>query len=112
MFNTFDLFSQGYAGEKMSCKKARGKRAKTRSKICCKGGKLTVNKLLRKFEKGSSVQVVIDSSLHSGMPFKNFHGCPGVVVGEQGKVFVVDVKQGAAKKRILAHAGHLQQAKA
>ncbi len=96
----------------MTSKKARGKRGKTRSKLRCKGRKATVNKLLRRFEKGSSVQVVIDSSLHSGMPHKNFHGCHGVVVGEQGKVFVVDVKQGAAQKRVLVHAGHLQQAKA
>ncbi len=92
-------------------KKANGKRGKTRRKLKAKRGKPTINKLLQDIKRGSRVKVVIDPSLHSGMPHKSYHGAPGVVAEKQGKLYAVDVKKGSLQKRLLVHSGHLQVVK-
>ncbi|MBN2067784.1 MAG: 50S ribosomal protein L21e [Candidatus Diapherotrites archaeon] len=95
----------------MSNKKAKGKRSKTRAKMKAKAGKATVNTLLKEFKVGSRVQVVTDSSMHSGLPHKSFHGAPGIVTGKQGKLYTVDVKKGNLQKKLLVHAAHLYETK-
>ncbi len=94
----------------MSNKKARGKRAKTRSKMKGTGKKATVNQLLREFKDGSRVRVLINPAEHSGMPHKGYHGSSGVVAGKQGKLHAVVVRKGSLQKRLLVHSAHLREA--
>ena len=91
----------------MANKKAKGPRAKTRHKLKRKGKKVTVNRLLSKPEINATVQVKINSSVHSGMPHPRFHGLTGKVVSHRGKAVEVRLKQGNAEKTILVHPAHL-----
>lgn len=94
----------------MASKKARGKRAKTRSLF--KRGrkpKLSVNKLVQEFGTGQRVIVKIDPGHHRGMPHKRFHGKQGKVVGKQGNAFMVEVKKGSKAMQLFVPAAHLLQ---
>ena len=92
----------------MTNKKAKGIRAKTRSKFKRKGSKLSVNKLLQQFNVGDSVQVNINSSVHSGMPFRRYQGISGRVLGKQGSAFKIAVKEGNAARTLVVTAAHLK----
>ena len=93
----------------MSGKKAKGKRAKTRSKLTRRDGKATVNTLLAKLKVGDTVQVNIRPELHSGMPDAIYQGEVGSVIGQQGKVYKVGVHKGNSPKQLLVHSGHLKK---
>lgn len=92
----------------MSCKKAKGKRSKSRAKMTAWGSKTTVNTLLSKFEKGSLVTVDIRPALHSGLPDLIYQGVVGTVSGQRGKLCWIDVNKGNSPKRLLVHPGHLR----
>ncbi|MCX6798836.1 MAG: 50S ribosomal protein L21e [Candidatus Diapherotrites archaeon] len=93
----------------MSCKKARGKRAKTRSKLTRREGKATVNILLAKFNTGEIVLVDIRPEIHSGLPDAIYQGVVGNVVGQRGKAYIVDVHKGNSPKQLLVHPAHLKR---
>ena len=95
----------------MACKKAKGKRAKTRDKLrrTRKYKRLTVNKRLRNFNSGQKVQIYIDPSIHSGMPNHRYQGLVGVVKKKQGRqTFEVEVKKGGLMRSLLVNAAHLK----
>ena len=96
----------------MSCKKAKGKRAKTRHKFSGKGAKLTVNRLLQEFKDGQKVTIKANASLHSGFPPRRYQGRVGVVAGKQGSALKVSVSQGREEKQLLIHPAHLVALKA
>lgn len=92
----------------MANKKAKGKRAKTRRLI---KGKKRLKGLSQEFldlKENTGVQIVIDGSTHSGMPFKRFHGRTGKIIGKKGKCYEVRVKDGNLEKTVLAHPNHLK----
>ncbi|MAG18172.1 MAG: 50S ribosomal protein L21e [Candidatus Diapherotrites archaeon] len=93
----------------MPNKKAKGKRAKTRDKFKSKR-KITVNKLLQQIPIGSKVDIRIESSVHSGIPDKKFHGFTGEVIGKQGRAYLVELKKQHAK--LVIGAAHLDVSKA
>ena len=92
----------------MANKKARGTRAKTRAKFARKSKqRATVNKLVQDFVVGERVKVIIDSSIHSGLPNKRYQGSTGVVLGKQGRLFNVKVRKGSLIRQLLVSAAHL-----
>lgn len=95
-------------------KMSHGLRAKTR-KIMTKGarerGLSPITKSLQSFEIGEMANIVIDPSMHKGMPHRRFHGLTGVVTGTQGKAYYVEVKVGNTKKRVLVRREHLKKVK-
>lgn len=93
----------------MTNKKAKGVRAKTRDKFKRKGTKLSVSRLLKEFANGSTVQVNINASHHSGMPFRRYQGISGKIVGKQGSAFKVSLKEGKAPRTLIVTAAHLKQ---
>lgn len=94
--------------------KHKGPRAKSRH-IMKKGkrekGKPTVNKLLQKFNEGDLVHVKVDSSVHSGMPYRRFIGKTGVIKAKKGTCYIINVKDMNAKKDIIVHPAHLSPVK-
>jgi len=90
-------------------KKAKGKRSKTRSKMKKKGGKATVNELLKPFEEGTRIQVNIRPEIHSGMPASIYQGAFGVVEGKQGSIYKVAIKKGNLEQVLLVNGIHLTQ---
>ena len=95
----------------MACKKARGKRAKTRDKLKRKGSKLSVSRELVEVPLGTKAQITINSSMHSGMPPARYQGKMVDVVEKQGSVLNVALREGGGEKHFLVHPAHLTFAK-
>ncbi|MCL4329901.1 MAG: 50S ribosomal protein L21e [Candidatus Thermoplasmatota archaeon] len=68
-----------------------------------------VNDLMKSFEIGEKAAIVINPSIHSGMPFHNFHGLTGTVVNRQGECYVISLKVGSVEKHIVAGPAHLKK---
>ena len=93
----------------MAGKKARGHRAKSRAKITSRRTTPTITTKLRTFEPGQAVQIVIDGSVHSGMPFRRFHGLTGKVERMQGRAAIVKVQQGSQWCELVVGPVHLKE---
>ncbi|MFW9799213.1 MAG: 50S ribosomal protein L21e [Candidatus Thorarchaeota archaeon] len=92
-------------------KKSHGYRARTRSlmrKSVRQRGMSSLSRVLVDYEVGQRVDIVIDSSVHKGMPHKRYHGRTGVVTGKRGRGVLVDVKLGKATKTIIVRPDHLK----
>ncbi len=87
-----------------------GTRTKTRNKLkksVRARGLSPITKGFQTFEVGEKVNIIIDPSIHKGMPFSRFHGLTGVVVGERGTAYEVNVKDGNKMKMVVARPEHL-----
>jgi large subunit ribosomal protein L21e len=93
----------------MSSKKAKGVRAKTRHSHSSKG-QLTVNQLLQEFSEGDTVIVVLQGSLHAGMPHRRYKGIVGTIIGKQGRSYKIATKLGNQKRTIIIASAHLRLA--
>jgi large subunit ribosomal protein L21e len=71
-------------------------------------GKLRLSKLLHEYQPGTNVVVMIDSSVHKGMPHRRYHGKVGIVLNKRGRSYVVSVSQGDAIKEIIVRPEHLE----
>lgn len=71
-------------------------------------GKLRLSKLLYEYQPGTSVVIMIDSSVHKGMPHRRYHGKVGTVLNKRGRSYVVSVSQGDAMKEIIVRPEHLE----
>jgi large subunit ribosomal protein L21e len=93
-------------------KRSVGPRSKTRHKLSKSHrtrGMPPPSHTLREFELGAKVDVVINPSIHGGMPHSRFHGLTGTVTGRRGASFVVDLKMGRRKTKVLiARPEHLR----
>lgn len=54
------------------------------------------------------VHIVIDPSIHKGMPHPKFHGKTGAVIDKRGRAFIIEVKDGNAIKTVIALPEHLK----
>jgi large subunit ribosomal protein L21e len=70
-------------------------------------GKSSVVRAIQEFETGAMVHVIIDPSIHKGMPHPRFHGKTGEVVGTRGRAFVLRVTDGNATKTLITLPEHL-----
>ncbi len=91
----------------MAGKASKGKRAKTRHSHHNSGGKVTVNKLLQQIPIGSQVDIRINGSIHSGMPFRRYQGMTGTVISRQGSAYFVSVSKLGKQMKVLAGPAHL-----
>lgn len=69
----------------------------------------SINRALQSFEDGESVNIVIDSTIHKGMPHIRFHGRTGVVEGQQGSSYRVGIKDGKKHKTLVIRPEHLRK---
>jgi large subunit ribosomal protein L21e len=56
---------------------------------------------------GAKVHVLIDPSIHKGMPHPRFHGKTAEVVGKRGRAFVLKVTDGNSQKTLITLPEHL-----
>ena len=87
-----------------------GMRKKSRDKLSRTvraRGKSSVVRAIQEFETGAMVHVIIDPSIHKGMPHPRFHGKTGEVVGKRGRAFVLKVTDGNATKTLITLPEHL-----
>jgi large subunit ribosomal protein L21e len=95
-------------------KRSKGIRSKSRQILRKKPRNRGINSItraLQEFEKGESVSIVIDPSVHKGMPHIRFQGCTGKIEGKQGDSYIVGIYDGKKHKTLIARPDHLRRVK-
>jgi len=93
-------------------KRSKGIRSKSRQILRKKPrerGIKSITRALQEFEVGESVNIVIDSAVHKGMPHIRFHGYTGKVEGKQGESYLVGIKDGKKPKTLIIKPDHLRR---
>jgi large subunit ribosomal protein L21e len=62
------------------------------------------------YKVGERVHIVINPSIHSGMPHRRYHGKTGVVIGKRGRCYIVSVMLGDREKVLFVRPEHLRPA--
>ena len=93
-------------------KRSKGIRSKSRKILRRKPrdrGLSSITRALQQFEEGDSVNIVIDPSVHKGMPHIRFHGYTGKVEGMQGDSYLVGIYAGKKHKTLIIRSDHLRR---
>lgn len=67
--------------------------------------------ILKEFNVGDWVDIIIDSGEHKGMPHRRFHGKTGRIERKQGRSYIVAVRTGNVVKHVIANKEHLRLSK-
>jgi len=92
-------------------KKSHGFRARTRalmSKNVRTRGLAPLSCILREYEVGERVNIVINPGVHKGMPHRRYQGRSGVISAKRGRAVVVDVPVGKAMRTIIVRPEHIR----
>ena len=95
-------------------KHSRGFRARTRyilRKYPRDRGLPPLSRVLYKYQKGEKALILLDPSVHKGMPHRRFHGKIGVIVERRGRSYMLEVRDGGKIKRVVARPEHLRPIK-
>jgi len=93
-------------------KRSKGIRSKSRKTLRKKPrerGIHSIARALQEFEVGDSVSIVINPSVHKGMPHVRFQGHTGKVEGKQGESFIVGINDGKKHKTLIVRSEHLRR---
>ncbi|KYK23883.1 50S ribosomal protein L21 [Thermoplasmatales archaeon SG8-52-4] len=93
-------------------KRSKGIRSKSRKTLRKKPrerGIHSIARALQQFEVGDSVSIVINPSVHKGMPHVRFQGHTGKVEGKQGESFIVGINDGKKHKTLIVRSEHLRR---
>ena len=93
-------------------KRSKGLRSKSRNILRKKSRNRDVSSItraLQQFEEGDSVNIVIDSAVHKGMPHIRFHGHTGRIEGKQGGSYLVGINDGKKHKTLIIRSEHLRR---
>ena len=93
-------------------KRSKGIRSKSRNILRKKPrerGIHSIARALQEFEVGESVSIVINPSVHKGMPHVRFQGHTGKVEGKQGESFIVGINDGKKHKTLIVRSEHLRR---
>jgi large subunit ribosomal protein L21e len=72
---------------------------------------LRIRRVLQEFEVGQTVHIEIDSSVQKGMPHPRFHGRTGKVIGQRGRAYLVQIRDGGKYKTLIVRPEHLKPQK-
>jgi len=93
-------------------KRSKGIRSKSRHILRKKPrgrGKFSITRALHQFIEGDSVNIVINPSIHKGMPHIRFHGKTGKIEGKQGESYLVGINDGNKHKTLVIKPEHLRR---
>jgi len=71
------------------------------------GGTSPPQRAVEEYDNGESVHLKIDPSVSDGRFHPRFDGHTGVVAGEQGSAYKVEINDGGKDKTIIVKAAHL-----
>jgi large subunit ribosomal protein L21e len=69
----------------------------------------TITATMREFTIGQKACVKLDGRVHKGMPHPRYQGQTGIVVGRQGRAFLLQIIQGSKVKLLVVGPEHLQR---
>lgn len=87
-----------------------GTRKLLRKSVRERGSVPPLSLLMVNYNVGDRVHIVVNPSVHAGMPHRRYHGRTGVVVGKRGKCYVVKVMLGDKEKTLFVRPEHLRPA--
>ncbi|MFN3384795.1 MAG: 50S ribosomal protein L21e [Archaeoglobaceae archaeon] len=79
---------------------------KLKKKVREKGLKL--RKFLQEFSVGQRVILDIEPASQKGMPHPRYHGKSGIIVGQRGRAYLVQVRDGGKLKTLISRPEHLR----
>ena len=92
-------------------RRSKGTRQRTRSilkRSKAERGRLNIRRIMHTYEIGDRVAIVLDGGQQRGMPHRRFQGRTGFIQEQQGKAYVVAVKDGNMQKTVIARPEHLR----
>jgi large subunit ribosomal protein L21e len=95
-------------------RRSKGYRSRTRSllrKHPRERGKIGLSRILRAYQIGDKVTILLEASVHKGMPHRRYHGRSGTIQEKRGKSYVVNVEIGKQTKQIIARPEHITPAR-
>ena len=63
---------------------------------------------LMEYKPGDKVLIILDPSVHKGMPHRRYHGKVGTIIEKRGRGYVVRVMQGDKPKEVAVLPDHLR----
>ncbi len=90
--------------------KTHGTRRKSRYKLrktVREKGLSPISRAIQEFAEGDIVNIDIDSGMQEGMPHPKFQGKTGKVIGQRGRAYIVEVRDGKLIKEIIVLPEHL-----
>lgn len=92
-------------------KRSHGLKVSTR-RMMTKGlrehGLAPLGKLMRVYNEGDRVDIIIDPSIPGGQPHRRFHGRVGVVQRRRGHAYEVETALGNKRKLLIVRPEHLR----
>ncbi len=67
-----------------------------------------IGRLLKEYECGDKVVIMIDPSFHKGMPHPRYHGKVSVVEEKRGRAYVVKLVERGKVRTLIARPEHLK----
>ena len=92
-------------------RRSKGTRQGTRSilkRSKSQRGRLNIQRIMHAYEPGDRVAIVLDGGQQKGMPHRRFQGRTGFIQEQQGRAYVVAVKDGNMQKTVIARPEHLR----
>ena len=71
-------------------------------------GRLNIRRVMHTYAPGDRVAIVLDGGQQRGMPHRRFQGRTGFIQEQQGKAYIVSVKDGNMQKTVIARPEHLR----
>lgn len=71
-------------------------------------GMPSLGKLLRIYEEGERVDIIIDPAIHGGQPHRRYHGRVGIIRGRRGRSYEVETTLGKKTKLLIIRPEHLR----
>lgn len=90
--------------------KTHGTRRKSRYKLrktVREKGLSPISRAIQEFASGDTVNIDLDPGIQEGMPHPKFQGRTGKVVGQRGRAYIVEVRDGGLMKEIIVLPEHL-----
>jgi large subunit ribosomal protein L21e len=91
-----------------------GERSCTRYKLkktVRERGLSPVSKAIQEFDDGQMVHIDIDPSVQKGMPNAKFQGKTAKVMGQRGRAYLLQVRDGNSMKEVISLPQHLKPQK-
>ena len=92
-------------------RRSKGPRQGTRSilkRSKSERGRLNIRRVMHTYAPGDRVAIVLDGGQQRGMPHRRFQGRTGFIQEQQGKAYIVSVKDGNMQKTVIARPEHLR----
>ena len=92
-------------------RRSKGTRQGTRSilkRSKSERGRLNIRRVMHTYAPGDRVAIVLDGGQQRGMPHRRFQGRTGFIQEQQGKAYIVSVKDGNMQKPVIARPEHLR----